>query len=163
MTARFLKSSILISHITWPNELKLCRMIRDIGAHSRSVLDVAISSLDFDFSSQGALWGARLSKYSNLFTTYISYPDEPKFGRMILDSSPLDCLASDCSISPRGAVNAPLEILKSIFKTCSSYPMELKLGRMVLDISPLDRLASDCSISTRGRCGVIRLFKIQID
>ena len=40
----------LSSLITWPTNLKLCRVILDIGTQSRSVPDFAIFP-------QGALWG----------------------------------------------------------------------------------------------------------
>ena len=32
------------SLITWPTKLKLCKMLRDIGAHSRSVPDFATTT-----------------------------------------------------------------------------------------------------------------------
>ena len=53
---------------------------------------------------------ARLLKSSNRFTAYSSYPIELKLGRMILDISPLDRLASDCSISSRGRASWNLQI-----------------------------------------------------
>ena len=83
MGVRLLKSSISFSsHITWPTKLKLWvgRIILVISAHSHSVPD-------FEISSQGEPWGARLSKSSNRFTAYSSYPIELKLGRMILDIS----------------------------------------------------------------------------
>ena len=51
MGARLLKYLISTSYlITWPIELKLCRMTLDIVARSRSVSDFAIPSHE-------ALWG----------------------------------------------------------------------------------------------------------
>ena len=60
--ARLLKSSISISFlITWPTKLKLCRIILDVGAHSRSVPDIAISS-------QGRCKGAPLEIFKSIHT-----------------------------------------------------------------------------------------------
>ena len=93
MGARLLKSSISISSlITWPNELKLCRVILDIGAHSRSVPDFAISF-------QGALWEAHLLKSSNRYTAHSSHPIELKLGRMIPDINLHNRSELDFSIS----------------------------------------------------------------
>ena len=61
-------------------ELKLGRMILDISPHNRSTSDFI-----FRFSPRGAV-GPRLSKSSNRFTVYSSYPIELKFDRMIPDN-----------------------------------------------------------------------------
>ena len=63
MGRRLLKSSISISFITWPTRLKPCRVILDIGAHSRSVLDFATSS-------KGALEGAPFEIFNSDLLPY---------------------------------------------------------------------------------------------
>ena len=104
----------------------------------------------FRFLSKGRC-GARLLQFTNRFTACSSYPIELKLGRMVLDISPLDRSASDCSISPRGAVGgAHFEIFKPIH-SLKFYLIELKFSRKVLDLSPLDRSEPDFSISFQGR------------
>ena len=71
-------------------------MILDVGAHSRSVPDFAISS-------QGRCGGVPLET-SNRFTAYSSYPIELKLDRMILDTGPHNRSEPDFSISFQGVL-----------------------------------------------------------
>ena len=83
------------SLITWPIELKLRRMILDIGARSHSVGDFEI-----------AFHGARLSKpsISIIYNSIITWPTELEFCRLILA----------VSAHSHFSAGAPLEIFKSI-------------------------------------------------
>ena len=92
-------------------------------------------------------------KLSNRFTAYSSNPIEMKLDSMILDISPLDRFASNCSIFSRGAWGTRLLKNSNRFTAYSSYPIKLKLGRMALDISPLDRSEPNFSISFQGAVG----------
>ena len=128
--------------ITWPTALKLCIMILNISAHSRSVPDFAVSV-------RGAVW-ARLLKFSNRFTAFISVAIELKLRRMILDISPHKRLASVFRLPPDGAVWVRLLKFSNRFTTYSSHPIELKLGRMVQDIRPHNLAEPDFAIFLPG-------------
>ena len=83
-------------HYYVADEVETSQNVVDIGAHSRSVLDLAIS-----------FQGARLSKFSNRFTAYNFVPIELKLGRMIPDISPFNGAKPDFSIPSRGAPCEP--------------------------------------------------------
>ena len=134
-----------ISFLTWPTELKLCRMILDIGAQARSVPGFAISS-------QGALRGACLLKSSNRFTAYSIHAIELKLDRRILDISSLRW-KPDFSIAFQKVLwGARLLKSSNQFTAHNSYAIELKLSRMLLDISPYNRFQSDSPVFSQGCC-----------
>ena len=107
------------------------------------------------FPPRGAV-GVRLFKSSNQFTAYNFYPIELKFGRMILDISPLDRSVPDYSISIQGRcggrhLRSSIRLQPTVFMRLSwnsirwywttdryrftaysSYAIEMKLGRMIL-------------------------------
>ena len=92
--------SSISSFITWPTKLKLCRVILDIGAHSRSVPDFAI-----------LLPGG--STFRNIHIDSqptSSYPIELKLGRMILDISSHNWSKPNFSISLWGRASRNLQI-----------------------------------------------------
>ena len=139
--ARPLKSHVSISFlITWPNKLELRRMILDIGADSRAVLDF------FDFLPGGAVL-SRLLKSPNRFRAYTSHAIELKLGRVILDISPYNRSEPDFSISFQGG-----RLLKTLnrFTSHSIHPIELELDRMIVNICSLNRSKLDSSISFQG-------------
>ena len=108
-------------------KLKLCRVILDNGAQSRSVPDFVISS-------QGALWGARLLQYSNRLTAYSSYPIKRKLDRTVLDVSPLDCSASACKLDRILLDISPLDCSAS---ACSISPRDRASGKFQTNSQPI--------------------------
>ena len=100
-------------------------MILDVGAHSRS-------NPDFAISFQGVLSRARLFKSSNRFTAYSSYSIELKLDRMIPDINPHNRWKLDffdfltgCAVGLR-----PFKSLNR-FTAYSIHPIRLKLSRMI--------------------------------
>ena len=95
-----------ISIITWPTEWKLCRMILDIGAHSRSVPGFAISL-------QRALLGR--GSWNLQFLTLLLLRGRLSWNcSMILDNCAHVAQSLISRFPPRGCCrSAPLEIFES--------------------------------------------------
>ena len=127
------------------------------------------------FPPRGAV-GVRLFKSSNQFTAYNFYPIELKFGRMILDISPLDRSVPDYSISIQGRcggrhLRSSIRLQPTVFMRLSwnsirwywttdryrftaysSYAIDMKLVRMIVGSSPHNCSESDFPVFPRGRC-----------
>ena len=111
--------------ITWPTELKLCRIILDIGTHSGSVSDFAISSR-----------GARFLESSISISYLITWPPELKLYRMLLDMSAHSRSVFDFAISSQGALWGRLLESSISISSLITWPPELKLKKLFFDFFP---------------------------